>query len=510
MKLRLGLMISAVVWAVLQLGLLYADDPKILVSATAPVALVVNGVATGGGSIQVDPGDQVCLKDPLHYISEGSRYRFESWRVENQPDSGDVQTPIQILESPTAQCIVPATPGVYIASFVHEVMIQVRSQVREHQRSWWTPRGEVVDLSVPDVIETDDDIRYRFSEWSGGEAPFSPHNRVVALRSVDLTVFWTTEYRVKLENLHGNHDVVSQWHREGSTLVLRALPEIFDAEERRRQTFRRWEVVSGPLAQVKDARNSSSAVVVDAPYHFRAVFDEYFLVEAKNFQGTLLHEWVRAGDSLKLTAPNTVEVSPDEERYVFRSWNGVDNPVETDTYHILVDRPLVMEAVYDRQFKVNLSSPYGGAGDDWYTQGEMALIMVPEEPQSMLFFKRTFDSLLGTGDETPVRDTPTASVPVNGPMNIVATYRSDINTKVLAIVVGLLVVGILAYVGTEWGPRILRFLQDRTAASTKTDYRDNSMAGESAHEGNGNTAQVRRRRVQLPRRVLNRLRRVDS
>ncbi|MCH8309787.1 MAG: hypothetical protein IIB17_04735, partial [Chloroflexi bacterium] len=138
MKLRLGLMISAVVWAVLQFSLLYADDPKILVSATAPIALVVNGVESGGGSIQVDPGDQVCLKDDLHYISEGSRYRFESWRVENQPDSGDVQTPIQILESPTAQCIVPATPGVYIASFVHEVMIQVRSQVREHQRSWWT------------------------------------------------------------------------------------------------------------------------------------------------------------------------------------------------------------------------------------------------------------------------------------------------------------------------------------------------------------------------------------
>ena len=107
-------------------------------------------------------------------------------------------------------------------------------------------------------------------------------------------------------------------------------------------------------------------------------------------------------------------------------------------------------------------------------------------------------------------DTPTALVPVNGPMNIVATYRSDINTRVLAIVIGLLVVGILAYVGTEWGPGILRFLQDRTMSSTETDHQGNSIAAGSGHGDNGGTASVRRRRLPLSRRVLMLLRRASS
>jgi len=219
-----------------------------------------------------------------------------------------------------------------------------------------------------------------------------------------------------------------------------------------------------------------------------------------------------------LTTPNIVEVSPEEERYVFRSWNGDGSPddgpddssAETDTIHVLVDRPLSMEAIYDRQFNVTLSSPYGGAGEGWYTQGEKALVMGPEEPQSMLFFKRTFDSLLGTGVETPVIDTPTMLVEVNGPMNIVATYKSDINTKVLAIVVSLLVVGILAYVGTEWGPRIWRRLRPKTMANTEIDHGDNSIAGGSELGDNEYTASVKRRQIPLLKRVLMLLRRASS
>ena len=77
--------------------------------------------------------------------------------------------------------------------------------------------------------------------------------------------------------------------------------------------------------------------------------------------------------------------------------------------------------------------------------------MAPEEPQSMLFFKRSFDGFLGYGDGKTLSERPVTTVEVNEPMTITAAYRSEIDPKVLILLLGVLTIGTLAYVGTEWG-----------------------------------------------------------
>ena len=57
-----------------------------------------------------------------------------------------------------------------------------------------------------------------------------------------------------------------------------------------------------------------------------------------------------------------------------------------------------LEAVYERQFMLNVKSPYGASGEGWYPERGKALVIAPAEPQSMLFFKRQFDGFLGYSD----------------------------------------------------------------------------------------------------------------
>jgi hypothetical protein len=80
----------------------------------------------------------------------------------------------------------------------------------------------------------------------------------------------------------------------------------------------------------------------------------------------------------------------------------------------------------------------------------------PEEPQPMLFFRRTFAGFLGYSDGAVLSEEPVATVRLDEPTTVTATYRSEINPKILSLIVGVLTAGILAYLGTGWDPKIYR------------------------------------------------------
>ena len=46
-------------------------------------------------------------------------------------------------------------------------------------------------------------------------------------------------------------------------------------------------------------------------------------------------------------------------------------------------------------------------------------------------------------------------------MTVTAVYRSEINPKVLFLLIGVLTIGTLAYAGTEWGPKVYRRMRRR-------------------------------------------------
>ena len=454
-----------------------ADEPVARVTSNVSMPLVINGSLVGDLPSSVSLGSRVCIESDFRYTAEGERYRFEGWLFEADATTNGKNIAERSFRNSqlSGDCIQPTHPGTYAAHYRQEVLFQVNSEAKAHRQSRWVAKGQVVEVDVPEVVEVNGHSRYRFKEWSGGETPFMPANRIATFRPTVLEARWTPEYLVEIEGpkdslvfIEGpggsvvkSEDapaegvLVSGWYPAGESLVFRAMPHIYDDAGRSRLEFEEWEMIHGPAPSVKGKDNPATAIVVKAPCRVRARYSISHLVEARNFQGLLLKAWVQEGEETDLHAPAVVDTIPDEERYVFKHWEGMDD-VGVNNLQLAVDSALSLEAVYERQFMLNVKSPYGASGEGWYSEGEKALVMAPVEPQSMLFFKRQFDGFLGLGDRDSQVSKPVATIEVNKPMTVTAVYRSEIDQMVLAILGGILAVGVLAYGATELGPVIYR------------------------------------------------------
>jgi len=469
---KISTVLAAVLLAIFPVIAVNADEKFAGASANIPVPILVDGIETDGAVQSVPIGSNLCISTATNYTRTNERHRFSSWEYQHPPGTAQIAEKDleQSNQASADDCIVVTRSGAYTAKYLQEVLFQVRSGVDAYKQSRWVERDTVVDLSVPEVVEESENVRYKFNGWNGGESPFTPENRIALLAPTVLEVGWTVEYYMRVEDVDGNPSPVSDWYRSNDTVVLGAPEEILKDGGREKLTFQKWEVVYGPL--LKNYKNPNLAVLVDGPCLLRPIYTEAFLVEASNFGGVLFQGWVQNGQEVEIEAPALVEVSNERERYVFQGWQGKEG-LEGNELNLAVYGPLALEAVYQRQFKLNVSSPYGASGEGWYNEGEKAIIMAPQEPQSMLFFKREFDRFLGFGnggygDDSSLSENAITTVQVNEPMTVTAAYRSEINPKVLILLFSVLTVGILAYVGTEWGPKVYRRLRPTDAKVSAT------------------------------------------
>lgn len=477
MQSKIVLLGLTIVLSLLYLDGVNADEPVARVTSNVSTSLIINGSLVGDLPSSVMRGSRVCIESEFRYTAGGERYRFERWVFE--PDASTNGNSIQEHSFGSSQlsgeCIQPTEPGTYAAEYRQEVLFQVNSEAKAYQQSRWVTKGQVVEVDVPEVVEVNGHSRYRFKDWSGGETPFMPANRIATFRPTVLEARWTPEYLVEIEgpkdgliyiegpegsvvksgNSTAEGVLVSGWYSAGASLVIRAIPHIYDDAGRSRLTFEAWEMIHGPAPSVKGKENPATVIIVKAPCRVLARYSESHLVEARNFQGLLLQAWVQEGEEIDLHAPALVDIISDEERYVFINWEGLDG-VGVNDLQLAVDSALSLEAVYERQFMLNVKSPYGASGEGWYSEGSEALVMAPAEPQSMLFFKRQFDGFLGFGDGDSQVNNPVMTIEVDKPMTVTAVYRSEIDQMVLAILGGILAVGVLAYGTTELAPVIYR------------------------------------------------------
>ena len=454
-----------------------ANEPVARVTSNVSMPLVINGSLVADLPSSVKRGSRVCVESEYRYTAEGERYRFDKWLF----DSNDATNENRVEEREfrgsqlSGECIQTTDPGTYTAHYRQEVLFQVNSEARAYRQSRWVVKGQVVEVIVPEVVEVNGHSRYRFKDWSGGETPFMPANRIATFRPTVLEARWTPEYLVEIEGpkdslvfIEGPEGTVvkseetsaegvliSGWYAAGESLVFRAMPHIYDDARRSRLEFEEWEMIHGPAPSVKGKDNPATAIVVKAPCRVRARYSRSHLVEARNFQGLLLQVWVQEGEEVDIQTPAILDTIPDEERYVFKNWEGMDD-VGVNNMQLAVDSALSLEAVYERQFMLNVKSPYGASGDGWYPEGGKALVIAPAEPQSMLFFKRQFDGFLGYGDINSQVKNPVVTIEVDKPMTVTAVYRSEIDQMVLAVLGGILALGVLAYGATELAPVIYR------------------------------------------------------
>ena len=359
------------------------------------------------------------------YLSDVDRISFQRWS-----------------HGPTDLCIIFNEPGDFTAIHGAEVLLTINSEVREYRQSKWVPKSVPTLLSVPELVEERPGVRYLFEEWTLGESRFNPQNRIVPNRPLSLEVRWSKKYLLTLVGPADVRLVGQGWHKAGASVVIKAQDSSPEIETDTRFAFREWEVISNPAVVIPNKGSFETTIRMDNTHEIRANYHITFHVVVENPDGELLNVWRAQGESVALETPSILDREDEKERLSFNGWQGAE--IEAPKGTIIIKEPIVVKALYDRQFKVNVEAKYGVTGDGWYTEGEIATISVPESPSTLFFLNRSFSGFDGYTTEGPV-----LQLPVTGAVTIAAAYKTTVDIRMLAIIIGALVAVGIVYLVTQ-------------------------------------------------------------
>ena len=405
----------------------------VAVVSDSPGPILVNGLPGDKTPVTVPPGSEVCIKNPVHYASEADRWIFQYWNTGS-----------------TDPCVFLTEPGVYRAYHLHELLLHLKSPVSGLQESRWVVAGTSVPVSVPPMVQTEERVRYRFKEWGEGETPFRPSNTIPVLKAVTAEAKWTKQFFINVTGSDGVTVQGTDWYDEGTTITLQAPGEAPGEQTGERLKFNAWETVGVPFLIVPNAQQTATTIKVDAPYNIMATYVKEYFVNLTTPFGTLKRDWMKDGEELPLEAPPLVDTVPEQERFVFQRWEGMEGLFSPKVTGV-VSGPLNLRAVYNRQVRVTVIAPYGGAGDGWYAPDSPVTISVPATIADKLVLKHTFVEFPGFGKAASLQHL------VRGPATISAIYRTEVDFGVLALLLSLPAVGLLLFALHKWMPVLVRF-----------------------------------------------------
>ena len=436
MKKILTISLILAVLGILLAGLVPAaaadEEDEIRVSSTAP--LLINGVLTTTFPAVVAVGTTVAIVDEVYYTSAGERWSFQGW------SNGIGTTSITVVN-----------PGTYIANWSREILIQISSVVSSLNQSMWLPYNQVTSISVPNVVAVSNTTRYHFSGWSGGETPYQTVNSFAPFQPMTLKAEYVLEYYLTLVAPDGITIIGTGWYTNGSSLVVQAPPDVYDDTMTSRMHFNSWESIGYPVMVVPTPTSNVATFKIDGPYTIRANYDKQYLVEANSPFGKLKHEWITENSDVKLEAPAVLDILPDQERYVFLKWTGMEG-LTSPTVSGVVTESVVLNAVYEHQYYLTVSSPanssatgpaISSSGSGWYKAGSAATVTVPLTSQTSLFLVSRFNDFTGYAKKDN-----SIQVLVNGFTVVTANYTNGLDLRVMGIIIGVALVIIFLFI---WG-----------------------------------------------------------
>jgi len=396
----------------------------IIVTSSGGTPLLLDGVESDKVPVHVASGTTVCTPGQRVYKSEGDRYIFQQW-------SG----------GSTDECIVPTRPGVYRAVYAHEVLLLIKSAAPGVQRSRWVTYAQPVELSTPATVPESEDTRYKFQGWSDGETPFELRNTIAPVKPTTIEVKWIREHRLQVDGPERVDLRGTGWYAEGTNLILRA-PDILPGEnDQERLKFSRWESTTFPATAIQSPQTATTTVNVAMPAGVRAVYDKQVLVYATSPMGTVKREFLTPGQEFVLETPPVVDLQPEQERLVFKRWEGMDG-LSAPKITGKVDRPISLTAAYERQVMLKINAPHGVSGDGWQKAGSVAAVAVPRSVQQFGVLK---SALIGFNGYPA--GASTIDVLVNEPTVVTALYGTEPDWAILAVL--LVLFGTLALIYVE-------------------------------------------------------------
>ena len=207
-----------------------------------------------------------------------------------------------------------------------------------------------------------------------------------------------------------------------------------------RYVFSHW---SGGYSGV----GSSGTVTVNGATAVTAVYQmQYYLSVQAQPQSAPTPQgqgWYNASDTASLQSPAQTVGGDGGSRLVFQGWSlDGQGPQSNPSLNLVMNSPHNVTALYGQQYYLNVQTDQGVAtGSGWYDSGSTAQIYVSTPVSTSYGVSIVFNGWQGSIQSS----NQSTSVPMNGPMNVVATWRTD--STVLYLTIAAVIVAALLIVG---------------------------------------------------------------
>jgi len=352
-------------------------------------------------------------------VGEGARYVFEGWSDGCSSESREV---------------VVTGPATYVANYTVQYLISVRTRPDLDEVIAWQEQGAIVHLSVNSTLFYQDNFsRLVFVGWSDNTT--SPDISFVVSGPRSLEARWKRQFLVQVNSPYDEAEG-GGWHDDGSQAFISLCPSTLELCNGTRVVFERW-VGEGPGSYSGSGLNITLAV--DGPLVESAIWRTQYLVEARSAHGHITGGgWYDASSLARISVEPVVNETA-TSHFVFSSWKGC---ADTDGPEVLVvvNSPLKLEAVWRREFYLNVCSTVGSTwGSGWYPEGSVASFGV--KPPSSEIMPSVFDGW--TGDV--VSNALNATTLMDRPKVVVAKWHKGLLTSVVAfLAIGGVAVPILS------------------------------------------------------------------
>ena len=216
-------------------------------------------------------------------------------------------------------------------------------------------------------------------------------------------------------------------------------PSLISTSEKERYAFLSWD---------DGTKSNSTKIELSYDKIITALYQLQYYVKVNSPVPVIGEGWYSNGTIAEISANETIPIDT-RSRYKFQGWTGDITDSDT-TVHVKVNKPLNITAQYIKQYKVNVQSEYSlatikeiGTSSGWINEGSTITLTIQErEIFENFILQRRFTGWINAETKSSLPE----SFAVNGPINVIATWKTEyINVRSLSLVGGF--VGLLTVIG---------------------------------------------------------------
>jgi len=267
-----------------------------------------------------------------------------------------------------------------------------------------------ITIEVEPNIYLSNNTRQSFTAWSDGNNQ-NPR-QITVTNNTALTARYNTQYLLTVDP-NGGSVTPSGWFNANSTVTVAAANPSNVTQQSSRMIFVGW---TGDLTTAAP----SLTLTMNQPYSLKANWKQQYYVTIVSPAGSASGSgWYDAGSVATISVEGAV-ITGNGTRQVFLGWN--DSSQQSTTLTIVVNSPVIYQALWKTQYLVTVQSAYGNPqGSGWYDQNSSVQISIIPQISYQNHTRRVFTGWSGdyTGKATSV------TLVADSPKNLMAHWKTQ-------------------------------------------------------------------------------------